>query len=215
MKRIPDFREFIGEGYLGRVTRAQFGDDERLEDRIVLPEGVERVSFTDRNGKFHKNGYRVMRGYDISPVLNELVETICGKRGWDCDLNDIDVSNITDMENVFEESPFSGDISGWDVSNVKYMKGLFKGSKFDGDISKWDVSNVVDMSDMFKLSDFNGDISKWDTSSVEDMYGMFVGAKSFDQDISKWNVDNVHVFENMFDYCPLSDHMQKQPKFNE
>ena len=52
-------------------------------------------------------------------------------------------------------------ISKWDVSNVTNMLNMFKGSIFSGDISKWDVSNVKDMSYMFMQSLFNQDISNW------------------------------------------------------
>ena len=42
-----------------------------------------------------------------------------------------------------------GDISNWNVSNVTDMSDMFNDTEFNGDISKWDVSNVTDMSDMF------------------------------------------------------------------
>lgn len=54
---------------------------------------------------------------------------------------------------------FNGDISQWDVSNVTNMQSMFEGSYFNGDISLWNVSNVTNMSCMFKDSLFNGDIS--------------------------------------------------------
>ena len=35
------------------------------------------------------------------------------------------MSSVTDMEAVFENTPFKGDISGWDVSSVTHMEGIF------------------------------------------------------------------------------------------
>ena len=60
--------------------------------------------------------------------LEHIIEDRISKEGPNCDLNDIDVSQITDISWLFEESEFNGDISKWDVSNVKNMKGIFKKS---------------------------------------------------------------------------------------
>src|SRR5574344_1587799 len=92
--------------------------------------------------------------------LKQIIEERIENEGLKCDLNDIDVSNITDMYGIFKESKFDGDISKWDVSKVTYMNRMFNNSEFNGDISKWNVSNVTDMSEMFSNSKFNGDISK-------------------------------------------------------
>jgi surface protein len=79
--------------------------------------------------------------------------------GFNCDLNWIDTSKVTNMEFLFKDSEFNGDISMWDVSNVTNMDYMFIGSEFNGDISKWNVSNVTTMKAMFKKSNFNSDIS--------------------------------------------------------
>ena len=69
--------------------------------------------------------------------LRSLVIKRVTEEGPKCDLNDIDVSKITDMS---------------------YM---FMGLNFNGDISKWDNSNVKDMNDMFYLSPLSGREPDW------------------------------------------------------
>ena len=81
-------------------------------------------------------------------------------------MNWLDVSEITDMSDLFSAIGYNGDISQWDVSNVTNMNGMFGWSSFNGDISQWDVSNVEYMDYMFADSVFNGDISGWDVSNV-------------------------------------------------
>ena len=105
--------------------------------------------------------------------LRKLINDRIAEFGPNCDLNDIDVSHITNMSNMFYDSEFNGDISKWDVSNVENMNFMFFYSSFNGDISRWDISGVKDMSGMFKKSKFNGDISNWDVSGVENMGDMF------------------------------------------
>lgn len=93
--------------------------------------------------------------------LKEIIKKNIDKYGNNCDLTLVDVSNVTDMDYLFEGSDFNGDISNWDVSHVTNMNGMFSKSKFNGNISKWDVSNVKYMNFMFADSEFEGDISKW------------------------------------------------------
>ena len=51
--------------------------------------------------------------------LLEIIKDRINKEGSNCDLNDINVSNITDMSYLFYYSNFNGNISKWDVSNVR------------------------------------------------------------------------------------------------
>ena len=68
---------------------------------------------------------------ELRAVIAERIET----KAEYCDLNDIDVSLITDMESLFEDSYFYGDISKWDVSHVTNMANMFTNTSFNGDIS--------------------------------------------------------------------------------
>jgi surface protein len=116
--------------------------------------------------------------------LRNMIDKAITDNGKNCSLNHIDVSNITDMSNLFR------------FNKARY---------FDGDISKWNVSNVVDMSEMFKDSYFtgiNGDISKWDVSNVADMSSMFENSL-FISDIHNWRTDWVYNINYMFKNCPI------------
>ena len=96
-----------------------------------------------------------------SNELRELIDQLIKERGNNANLNDIDTSEITDMNSLFDRLEFNGDISNWDVSNVKDMNSMFYRSSFNGDISKWDVSNVKYMRGMFYKSPLEKNPPKW------------------------------------------------------
>ena len=130
--------------------------------------------------------------YNYFPKTKKELQDIILKRikdeGNEVDLNDIDVSEITDMSNLFDRTLFNGDISRWDVSNANNMSCMFYGCE-----------------------SFNQDISSWDVSTVPNMEGMFCWCTSFNQDISGWDVSNVTDMKYMLDSCPIEE--KYKPKF--
>ena len=167
---------------------------------------------------FGKDVFHPKDIYKYFPQSKEELEEIIKKHIKDerneVNLNDIDVSKITDMSELFVETDFCGDISEWDVSNVTNMRYMFyECTKFNSDISNWDVSNVIDMYGMFEGCElFNQDISNWDVSNVTGMSSMFYNCESFNQDISKWNVAKVKNNGYMFHGC-ISLEKKYKPKF--
>lgn len=156
--------------------------------------------------------------------LPTLITALIQARGFDCDLNDVDVSEVKDFTGVFNVShngKFKGDISQWDTSSATCMRRMFGWSEFNGDISQWDTSKVTDMSRMFSNSKFMGDVSRWNVSNVEsmdlmfefcpiacdlsawdvskvkNMFRMFVGS-TFNGDVADWNVSACENFGQMF-----------------
>ena len=104
------------------------------------------------------------------------------------DLANLDTSNVTNMDSMFNMAAISTstlnlDLSGWNTSSVTSMSRMFgmtgsNSTSFNLNLSGWDTSNVEDMSYMFYetahyANSFNLDISGWNTSKVEDMEDMF------------------------------------------
>eukprot|EP01040_Poterioochromonas_malhamensis_P017848 gene17848-20647_t len=58
-----------------------------------------------------------------------------------------------------------GEINDWDVSRVTNMASLFLQTKFNDRIDRWDVRRVTTMDNMFDFaSDFNQSLETWNVS---------------------------------------------------
>ena len=187
-KRINAYSRFFD--ILEKPYKTITQEDKEFIELLTLPDNFYKVQNKD--------------------ILISIIEKYIKIFGDNCNLNWIDVSNVTNMSYIFYDSNFNGDISQWNVSNVTVMCEMFYASKFTGDISQWNVSNVTDMSCMFMFSKFNGNISQWNVSSVINMASMFYKSV-FNGDISNWDVSNVTDKYKMFFKCPIKS--KYKPKF--
>jgi surface protein len=98
---------------------------------------------------------------------------------------------------------FNQDIGSWNVSGVTNMSSMFQNTSFNQNIGNWNVSGVTNMSSMFLSSSvFNNggsdSINNWNTSNVTNMSSMFQNCYIFNQNIGSWNVSKVTNMQNMF-----------------
>jgi len=83
-------------------------------------------------------------------------------------------STITSMSSMFVNcNKFNGDISLWDVSNVSDMTQMFANSRFNRDISLWNVSNLIHAANMFSNSWYNHSLGNWKLTNLTNANSMF------------------------------------------
>ncbi len=120
------------------------------------------------------------------------------------DLSNWDVSNVTNMENMFDSAFISsiGDVGSWNTGKVTNFADMFQFCSIleDINVASWDTSVATRMDDMFlscsSLSSLN--ITNWNTSNVENMRGTFQNLSGITTlDFSNWDYSSV---TNMTDF---------------
>jgi len=158
-----------------------------MKKLIDIIEGLKIGSKTKVNKNTYK--YHPKSRNELISIIDEII----GIKKDFIDFNDIDVSEITDMEDIFSwKSEITHiDISFWDVSNVKNMRQMFCGCKNlekIGNISIWNTKNLEDITGMFygckNLKDI-GDLNNWDYSKIKSKQNAFSSVNK--NIIPKWS----------------------------
>ena len=184
------------------LTRVSFsgGDDRR---KLIDIKNWGLTSWSSMDGAF-----RDCQNLDISatdvPDLSNVTSMnqmfrICKNLKFNSSVGNWDVSNVSNMNFLFDDTLFNQDISNWDVSNVTTMSSMFANSPFNQPIGNWNVSKLTTMVGMFQNSDFNQPIGDWDVSNVSSLFNTFRNASSFNQDLSKWNTSKVGLMTSTFE----------------
>ena len=151
--------------------------------------------------------YKVKDFSELVHIIADIKKQLYKDKVDAFNLNWIDISNVTMLDQLFNVGTFNRqyifwDVSDWDTSHVTSMAGTFNGCKDICDLSKWDTSKVTSMVNMFyECSTFNGNISNWDVSKVTRFDSMFYGCSSFNQDISNWDISSAENLSYMFYNC--------------
>ena len=123
--------------------------------------------------KFKKYNYYPKNHVELWELIGKLLD----ERGSDANLNDVDISQVTDLSSLFfRRFPHNIDISQWDVSHVENMNFMFGDCHdFNCDLSNWDIRNVKNMRYMFSsCHKFKGEgLDNWKPDNGTDLYGMF------------------------------------------
>ena len=151
--------------------------------------------------------YKVKDFSELVHIIADIKQQLYKDKVDAFNLNWLDISNVTMLDQLFNVGTFNRqyifwDVSDWDTSHVTSMVGTFNGCKDICDLSKWDTSKVTSMVNMFYgCSRFNGNISNWDVSKVTRFDSMFYGCSSFNQDISNWDISSAENLSYMFYNC--------------
>lgn len=151
--------------------------------------------------------YKVKDFSELVHIIADIKKQLYKDKVDAFNLNWLDISNVTMLDQLFNVGTFNRqyifwDVSDWDTSHVTSMVGTFNGCKDICDLCKWDTSKVTSMVNMFyECSTFNSNISNWNVSKVTRFDSMFYGCSSFNQDISNWDISSAENLSYMFYNC--------------
>ena len=151
--------------------------------------------------------YKVKDFSELVHIIADIKQQLYKDKVDAFNLNWLDISNVTMLDQLFNVGTFNRqyifwDVSDWDTSHVTSMVSTFRGCKNICDLSKWDTSKVTSMANMFyDCTTFNCNISNWDVSKVTRFDSMFYGCSTFNQDISNWDISSAGNLSYMFYNC--------------
>ena len=196
-----------------------FAGNTSVTDFSEISDTLDLTGTTNLAGMFKEidnvGSINNIENWDVSNVTN-MSEMFWGTNFND-DISAWNVGSVTNMRQMFfATNTFNQSIGTWDVSSVTDMNGMFySASAFNQNLDLWDVSNVTDMGTMFRFAiNFNGDIYSWSVCSVSNMSQMFESAAQFNKDLSNWKVPLIPTEPFKFDY-QASNWILPRPGFGE
>ncbi len=185
------------------TTRFKPADKTQLQNAVNELKIIQQ----DRNNNDGYNQwvgkYGRMNDWDVSDIT-DMTDLFSGMIHFNENINDWDVSNVTSMRSMFNDcNSFNKPLNSWNVSNVVSMTEMFnKCRAFNKPLNGWNVSNVMNMEQMFnQCIVFNQSLNSWNVSNVTNMKEMFMNCDSFNSPLSSWDISNVVYMEKMFMGC--------------
>jgi len=179
----------------GKFPRIYFGEDLEEEPSILSIEQWGDIEWSSMAKAFKQCSFLKGNAKDTPDLSNvtDMSEMFAGISQF-----------VYDYDYQTRINSFNQDINNWDVSNVTNMSKLFYLSDFNQSLDNWDVINVTDMSKMFAgFHEYVEDMEY--TQEIDSPPPTLIDIPSkFNQDISSWDVSNVTNMKDMFQYGVLS-----------
>ena len=195
-------------------------------EKAGISTGGKQVAVTNdffKNSKYYLNtsamsirslAFSKTAGKQVKAIGNNWTDTFSGYGFSKFNGENLDVSEVTNMHNMFGNCNNLSDISplaNWDTSKVTVMDHMFSNCSNLSDISPlahWDISNVTSMWYMFGKCNNLSDISplaNWDTSNVTSMGAMFNHCTNLSDftPLANWDTSKVINMASMFEDTAL------------
>ncbi len=154
---------------------------------------IKRKNMVKKENQIKTSEFKIFKSvkkYNYRPRDFERLKTILFFKSVDKDtnLNDIDVSNLTQIGGFGEIEFFKKRnfyVDEWDVSNVKNFNRCFNDcKKFNCDLSSWDVSNGTNFEFfLHNCQNFNTYVNNFDLRNAKRFGFFFAYCHNFNQEV--------------------------------
>lgn len=167
-----DYDELFKDDNIGMTTNLLEDDARKIREQllkgmVVSDDDLELVC----QDAFK---YKVKDFSELVHIIADIKKQLYKDKVDAFNLNWLDISNVTMLDQLFNVGTFSSQYIFWDVSD-------------------WDTSHVTSMTGTFNGCKDICDLSKWDTSSAENLSYMFYRCRKFNQPIQKWNITKIWI----------------------
>ena len=178
-------------------------------------EFINEKLIINKNIKINKYNYFPKNRRELIDIIVKKYQDLDDKNEI-LDLNDIDISKVTDLSHVFElVYPKKVNMNNWNTSNVTDIHGLFWQNKTIEEIhiDDWDVSKVKNATGAFyRCSNLTKlDLKNWDLKNCIEFDLMFKGCEQLDTKFTDyWNITQKITCVSMFEGCKYKPKWYKE-----